>query len=220
MTARHYRGEMYYLASSQVDPKTGFVPGPWRGRWDTEGAGILINQAVHNVDVFRHITGPVRSLTAYGANISPDHKFVEVEDTVGVSMELQNGAIATMILTSSNKKAEDNRIVIHGTDGYIIAGGGYAGEMIQADTRYTNEEDYDMPFIMEPHLRDQIDNFFWALDNDEDPLVTGEEGRKSIEMVRAILKSIQTDAPVRFPLKDTMAYPFVHNVNHDRPPEF
>ncbi|MHA1730907.1 MAG: Gfo/Idh/MocA family protein [Promethearchaeota archaeon] len=213
MTARHYRGEMYYLTSAPVDPATGVPPGPWRGRWDTEGAGVLINQAVHNIDVFRWVVGPIRSLTAYGATISNDHKFIEVEDTVTACMELENGAVATLVVTSSNPKdCEANRIVVHGTRGYVEASGGYAGEMIRHDSRYENEEDYDIPWTMEMHERDQVENFFHALDHDHDPKVTGEVGRQSIEVVRAILKSIQSEGPVRFPLKDSFT-PFVPNRN-------
>lgn len=217
MSARHWRGEMYYLGSSPVDPSTGVAPGPWRGRWATEGGGILINQAIHNVDVFRWIAGPLRTLTAYGGCVSPDHKFIEVEDTVSATMELENGALANLVLTSSNAKNahEPNRIVVHGTDGYILASGGYAGEMIRVDTRYANEEDYDVPWPMEAHKRDQVENFFWAIEHDADPKVTGEVGRQSIEVVRGILKSIHQEGPVRFPLKDSFT-PFVHNVNRER----
>ena len=124
-----------------------------------------------------------------------------------------------MILTSSNKKADENHITIHGTKNYLKAGGGYAGEMIQKDTRWKDEEDYDIPWHTNPWETDQVDNFFHALDEDIDPKVTGEEGRKSVELVRAILKSIQSEGPVRFPLKDSFT-PSVHNVNRDAPPEF
>ncbi len=214
MTARHFRGEMYYISSSPVDPATGVPAGPWRGRWDTEGAGVLMNQAVHNIDVFRWITGPIRSLTACGATISREHKFIEVEDTVAVTMELENGAVANLIVTSSNpsKESEPNRIVIHGTKGYILAEGGYAGNYIRHDTRYASEEDYDIPFTLENHKADQVENFFHALEHDEDPLVTGEVGRQSIELVRGILKSIQQEGTVHFPLKDSFT-PFVPNRN-------
>ena len=221
MIARHYRGELYYLSSSQVDPSTGVPEGPWRGRWDTEGGGPLANQAIHNLDIFQYIAGPIRTLTAYAKNISYEHKFIEVEDTVVASMELENGALATLIITSSNRNTkEENKIVIHGTDGCIIAEGGYAANLIKVDTRYKNEEDYDIPFEMEMHKRDQIHNFFWALDNDEDPLVTGEEGRKSIELMRAILKSVMFEGPVKFPLVDMRERPFIHNVSHEKEIQF
>ncbi len=217
MVARHHRGEMYYLASSPVDPDTGVDAGPWRGRWDTEGGGPLPNQAIHNLDLFRYITGPLRSLTAYGKNLSPEHKFVEVEDTIVASMEMENGGLANLLITTSNMKTEEpNKITIHGTKGCIMAEGGYGGRNILVDTRYESQEDFEVPFVMEMEKRDQIHNFFWAIDNDEDPFVTGEEARKSIELMRAILKSIMVEGPVRFPLVDMRERPFIHNVSREQ----
>ncbi len=142
MVARHYRGEMYYLSSSQVDPSTGVPPGQWRGRWDTEGGGPLVNQAVHNLDLFQYVAGPIKSLTAYGKNISPEHKFIEVEDTIVACMELENGALATLIVTTSNSNTkEPNKMIINGTQGCMIGEGGYGGNQIKVDTRYKDEED-------------------------------------------------------------------------------
>jgi UDP-N-acetyl-2-amino-2-deoxyglucuronate dehydrogenase len=218
LTARHYRGELYYVSSSQVDPSTGVQPGPWRGRWQTEGAGILINQAIHNIDILRYVCGPFRSLNAYGSIISSEHKFIEVEDTVGVSFELDNGALGTAIFSSANAKEEKNRLVIHGTKGHIIASGGYGENVITLDTRYKSEEDYEIPFYTDPK-RNQIDNFFDAIELDKEPMVNGEEGRKSLEIVRAILKSIQNEGRVHFPLHDSLSFPMVHNVNREAPPE-
>jgi UDP-N-acetyl-2-amino-2-deoxyglucuronate dehydrogenase len=217
IVARHYRSEMYYLSGSHVDPNTGVKSGRWRGRWDTEGGGLLPNQAIHNLDILRYITGPIKSLMAYGKNISPDHKFVEVEDTIVASMELESGALANLVLTTSNANTvEKNKIVIHGTKGCLIAEGGYGGFELSVDTRWDDEEDWDVPIEMLPHKRDQIHNFLWAIENDEDPLVTGEEGRKSVELMRAIYKSIMIEGPVRFPLVDMREQPFIHNVSREK----
>ena len=215
MTARHHREELYYMGSSLVDPKTGVPPGPWRGRWATEGAGILINQAIHNLDILRYICGPFRSLSAYVRTIADEHRFIEVEDTVAVSFELENGAVGSYICASSNKKAEENRLVIHGTDGYIESAGGYAGDSIRKDTRWDNEEDYEVPFYTDPLQTDQIASFFNAIKEDIDPKVTGEEGRKSLEILRGILKSVELESKVHFPLQDIIAFPNVSNINFE-----
>ena len=120
-----------------------------------------------------------------------------------------------IITTSNNNTEEPNKITIHGTKGCIMAEGGYGGRNIIVDTRYESEEDYEVPFEMDMKKRDQIHNFFWAIDNDEDPFVTGEEARKSIELMRAILKSIMIEGPVRFPLVDMRERPFIHNVSRE-----
>jgi predicted dehydrogenase len=217
MTARHHRNELYYMTSSLVDPKIGpyVPPGPWRGRWLTEGGGVIINQAIHNIDILRWIVGPIRSLSAHGSILGEDHALIEVDDTVAVSFEAESGLIGTFIVSSSNRKPENNRIVIHGSDSYIIAGGGYTADKITYDGRYTKEEDYEIPIITEPHLQNQTDNFIHSIKNDVSPKVTGEEGRKSVEVLRAILKSIQNESCVHFPLQDSNTFPTLTNRNYD-----
>ncbi|HMF31145.1 MAG TPA: Gfo/Idh/MocA family oxidoreductase [Candidatus Lokiarchaeia archaeon] len=212
---RHYRGDLYYLSSSPVDPKTGVKAGPWRGRWSTEGAGILINQAVHELDLFQWMVGPLRSLSAHAATISKEHALIEVEDTVAVSFESLAGAVGTMIFTSSNKKSEKNKFVVHGTEGYVEEIDG----MVTMDTRYKNEEDYEVPFT-QPARQNVLENFIDAVDKDTEPMVPGEEGRKAIEVIRAILKSVETDQAVYFPVKDSSSFPTVINVYRDKPFEF
>ena len=51
----------------------------WRGKWATEGGGLLINQAVHTLDLMTHLGGGVKSVQAHKANFSL--KDIEVEDT-------------------------------------------------------------------------------------------------------------------------------------------
>ena len=61
----------------------------WRGKWATEGGGVLINQAIHTMDLFHYITGKVQSVKAQMANF--DLPEIEVEDTLSAFLRLQNG---------------------------------------------------------------------------------------------------------------------------------
>ncbi len=215
MSARHYRGDMYYLGSTPVDPATGVASGPWKGRWETEGGGILINQAVHDIDIFQWIVGPFKSLSAHAATIAKEHALIEVEDTVMASFTTQSGAIGTMMFATSNKKAPKDTIVVQGEKGYVAADGAY-GMSITTDTRYKSEEDWEVPFMV-PKRHNLLENFLDSITNDVDPMVPGEEGRKSVEVLRAILNSVQQERAVYFPVKDTIAYPTLHNLSRDKP---
>ncbi len=211
MEARHYRSGIYYLSSSPVDPATGVSAGQWRGRWETEGAGILINQAVHDLDIFQWVVGPIKCLSAHAATVAKEHALIEVEDTVAVSFTTVAGAVGTMLFTSSNKKSPANYYRVQGENGYVEF-----NNFITADTRYKNEEDWEVPFGNPPR-HDLLDNFLDAIDKDIDPMVPGEEGRKSIEVIRAILRSVQEERTVYFPVKDSIVYPTVHNLSRDQP---
>nr|MDO8119327.1 Gfo/Idh/MocA family oxidoreductase [Candidatus Sigynarchaeota archaeon] len=212
MEARHYRSGIYYLSSSPVDPSTGVSAGQWRGRWETEGAGILINQAIHDLDIFQWVVGPIKCLSAHAATVAKEHGLIEVEDTVAVSFTTIAGAVGTMMFTSSNKKSPANYYRVQGENGYVE----FNNNFITADTRYKSEEDWEVPFGSPPR-HDLLDNFLDAIDKDIDPMVPGEEGRKSIEVIRAILRSVQEERTVYFPVKDSIVYPTVHNLSRDQP---
>ena len=62
-----WRDEAYYRSD------------PWRGKWDTEGGGVLINQSPHHLDILLWLMGDVEEVTGRWANLS--HPYVEVEDT-------------------------------------------------------------------------------------------------------------------------------------------
>ncbi|MHA1682837.1 MAG: Gfo/Idh/MocA family protein [Promethearchaeota archaeon] len=212
LSARHYRSGMYYLTSSPVDPKTGVSAGQWRGRWETEGAGILINQAVHDIDMFRWVVGPIKSLSAHASTIAREHALIEVEDTVTACFTTQTGALGTMVFSTSNKKSPANKMLVQGENGYVEK----TNSFITADTRYKEEDDWEVPFMV-PKRHNLLENFIDSMANETDPMVCGEEGRKSIEVIRAILKSVQEERTVYFPVKDTITYPTLHNINRDEP---
>ena len=72
----------------------------WRGKWATEGGGVLINQAVHTLDYFSYILGGVKSVKAQMSNFSLK-SVIEVEDTVTASLIMKNGQKAVMLATNA-----------------------------------------------------------------------------------------------------------------------
>ena len=53
----------------------------WRGKWETEGGGSLINQALHTLDLTMWFSGDPESALATAANLSLKNE-IEVEDTI------------------------------------------------------------------------------------------------------------------------------------------
>lgn len=76
-----------------------YKSGDWRGRWDTEGGGAVINQAVHLLDLIDWF-GRAKSIRAsISTKLLGD--VIEVEDTADAYMELENGASATFFATNT-----------------------------------------------------------------------------------------------------------------------
>lgn len=71
------RGKKYYESAA------------WRGKWNTEGGGVLINQAVHTLDYFSYLIGDVVSVKANMHNYSLEN-VIEVEDTFNACLKLKN----------------------------------------------------------------------------------------------------------------------------------
>lgn len=85
-------------------PKEYYEVKPWRGKWKTAGGGCMINQSVHTLDLLYYLAGPVRRLKASVSQVL-DYG-IEVEDTVTVSLEFENGAHGLFYATNANYKNE------------------------------------------------------------------------------------------------------------------
>lgn len=83
-----HRDEAYYKS------------GDWRGRWDTEGGGVVINQAVHTLDLMRWLVGD--EVTGISARLSRrPGSAIEVEDTAEGALAFRNGATGLFYLTNN-----------------------------------------------------------------------------------------------------------------------
>ncbi|MFE4721297.1 Gfo/Idh/MocA family protein, partial [Streptomyces sp. NPDC056728] len=73
-----------------------FNSDPWRGTWDAEGGGVLINQAIHYIDLMQWCVGsPVVRVNGSIATLKHgDH--IEVEDTAVATLEFANGALGVI----------------------------------------------------------------------------------------------------------------------------
>ena len=72
----------------------------WRGKWSSEGGGVLINQAVHTLDYLCSIAGGAKSLKANMCNFSLPE--IEVEDTVMSYINFKSGAKGLFFASNSN----------------------------------------------------------------------------------------------------------------------
>jgi predicted dehydrogenase len=92
-----------YLASAETfwkrTPK--YYDNPWRGRWKSELGGVLITHAIHIHDLLTFVMGPVKSVFARTATrVNP----IEVEDCAVGSLEMQNGALASIAATLGSQE--------------------------------------------------------------------------------------------------------------------
>lgn len=76
---------------------------PWRGTKAYEGGGVLINQAIHTLDLMIYLGGNIKSVNATMSNKSLQG-VIEVEDTVDALLQYENGATGIFYATNAYSK--------------------------------------------------------------------------------------------------------------------
>jgi UDP-N-acetyl-2-amino-2-deoxyglucuronate dehydrogenase len=95
-----------------------FAMDAWRGTAAGEGGGVLVNQAVHQLDLVCWLLGPVLQIDGWTANVN--HPEIEVEDSAVAILRFASGALGTIIASNSQKPGLYARIHVHGTSGASV----------------------------------------------------------------------------------------------------
>jgi len=194
-------------------PQSYYDSGGWRGTWALDGGGAYMNQAIHNVDLLQWFMGDVESVVAMTGTLA--HERIEVEDTGVAALRFANGAIGTMTATTSAWPGFLKKTEIHGDAGSAIV---EQDSILHWEFAKKSPRDKSVLSKFGPktgntggasdpkaisfqgHL-DQFKDFVKAIQTDSQPLVNGEEGRKSVEIILAIYKSSWTGKRIDLPLK-------------------
>ena len=194
------RDEQYYNSAA------------WRGTWELDGGGALMNQAIHSVDILQWYMGEVESVQAITGNLR--HKNIEVEDTAVAILRFKNGALGTIECSTAVFPGAYKRIEIMGTKGTAIMEDNSLLEWNFVEK--TDDDDLIVARSAGSHLskggvanpmdisyyghQKQMEDLINAIKYNAEPLIDGIEGRKSVEIVRAIYQSAQTGKTVTLPL--------------------
>ncbi len=89
--------------------------GAWRGTWELDGGGALMNQAIHSVDLLTWLMGPVVEISAHWGLLA--HQRIAVEDTAVATLKFKNGALGVIEATTAAYPGYLKRIEIHGSEG-------------------------------------------------------------------------------------------------------
>jgi predicted dehydrogenase len=191
-----------------------FASDPWRGKWATEGGGVLMNQAVHALDMFQWFMGPIAEVSGRYATLRHGGS-IDVEDTAAATVVFVSGALGTIQAATTVEPGFGFRVAVHGDNGASASVREYPegeqgindvwtipGEEEQRAAWEAAESDH--PGFPGFHGR-QIQEFLQAVQAGRPPAVTGAEARKSLELILAIYESSRADRPVSLPLRGEAA---------------
>ncbi|HPT79412.1 MAG TPA: Gfo/Idh/MocA family oxidoreductase [Candidatus Atribacteria bacterium] len=179
-----HRSDSYYSESD------------WRGTWDREGGGVIINQAIHTLDLMRwFVDVPIDYVEA---NISNRfHPGIEVEDCAEGVIFYKNGVRALFYTTTSYSYDVPVELELHCENGLarLVADKAVIrfddGREVCADVDKNEVMDYGdgvKSYWGVSHCK-QIRAFYESLAKGERPFIDGVEARKTQELVCAIYRS-------------------------------
>jgi len=200
---KYYRNQKYYDSAN------------WRGTWEYDGGGCLMNQGIHDVDLLQWFLGPVKSIYAITDTVA--HKGIEVEDIAIAIIRFKNGAKGIIEASTSCYPGFPSLLQIYGTLGTITLRDdkitdwkfinlseedlGFSKQILKQKRAEPEDTDRSDPIaVLKNRHKYQIEDMIRAINNNVAPKITCEEARKSVEIIQAIYKSSRTREEVTLPL--------------------
>ena len=206
-----------WIATDWFRTESYYASGSWRATWKGEGGGVLMNQCVHQLDLFQWMFGMPAKVRAF-CQLGRYHD-VEVEDDVTSYFEYKNGATGVFI-TSTGEAPGTNRLEVVGDLGKLV----FENEEIvftqnresMAAFSRTSELGFGVPEAWKIGLprmegkggqhREVMQNFVDCIrDRKVKNLTPAKDGIASVELANAILYSSLKGETVKLPL-DAKAY--------------
>ena len=173
----------------------------WRGTWKLDGGGALMNQGIHLLDLLLWYLGDAAEVQAQMTTLA---HAIEVEDCISATARFTNGALGSVSATTAAAPGYPHRVEVYGQRG----GMQIEGEQI---VRWESESMPHVPGLalsvpgiapsgagssprgisQQGHQR-LIANMVTAIREKRQPLVPGEEGRRSLALTLAIYEAART----------------------------
>jgi predicted dehydrogenase len=191
----------------------------WRGTLEGEGGGVLVNQAIHQLDLLCWFLGEAIEVDGWIANVN--HPEIEVEDTAVAVARFASGAIATIAASNSQRPGLGGWIHVHGTSGASVGAETDRGSSFVAGVSSPSEPRNDVWTIpgeeelparwleadraalagvdIDSHFHElQLRDVVMAIRDGREPAVTAEDGRRSVALMAAIAEASLSGGRVTF----------------------
>ncbi|WP_017446680.1 Gfo/Idh/MocA family protein [Gayadomonas joobiniege] len=205
----------HWTMTNWFRPDIYFQTSDWRATWKGEGGGLLVNQCIHNLDIFQWICGVPNSIIAQ-CGFGKYHN-IEVEDEATAFFNYENGATGVFV-GSTGEAPGVNRFDIICEKGSLHFDSGQLtiveNDQTTAEFCYQTDEMFGMPqnqtYQWQPPTEKVnqhavvMNNFVAAILTGEKLIAPAEEGLASLDIANGILLSSWLDAKVVLPLDRTV----------------
>ncbi|MFZ3561336.1 MULTISPECIES: Gfo/Idh/MocA family protein [unclassified Streptomyces] len=188
----------------------------WRGTWATDGGGVLMTQAIHNIDLLQWYMGEAVEVSAAHAAFKHGDA-IEVEDTAVATLRFASGGLATLTASTALTPGLGTQVQISGSTGASAGLAEYPeGSEARIDlwavpgaesvaSPYGNGLTADLPLsringALAPFHAALIEDFTEAVREGREPAVTGREAAKSLAILTALYASAASGRPESVPV--------------------
>jgi UDP-N-acetyl-2-amino-2-deoxyglucuronate dehydrogenase len=185
--------------------------GDWRGTWELDGGGAMMNQGVHTVDLLIAAMGRPVEVFAYTGAVA--HERIETEDVAAVVVRFESGALGVIHATTAAYPGLSARVHVHGDRGSVVIdndqlsyvhladeedGDGDLGNHLDryAETQARSAAAGNDPGQLSDAHRLQYLNILAALEGREKLRVDLDTNRRSIAVITGAYESARTGKPV------------------------
>jgi len=175
---------------------------PWRGTKAMDG-GVLMNQAIHNLDLMIWLMGPVEEIQGY---VATRVRNIESEDVATAVIRFQNGALGVVEATTNvYPKNLEESLSIFGAKGTAVIGGPNANwykhaafedlpnEQVEAMIKRIEADPFG-----KPGHQAILEDIIAAIREDRTPAVSGEDGRDAVKFVLGIIQAAERNKALRW----------------------
>lgn len=185
-----------------------YYNGTWHGTWKLDGGGALMNQTIHTIDILCAVMPQVKSVQAYMNNLA--HPQIEAEDTAVATLKFVDGTLGFIYGTTGSYPGQQRYFTITGTDGTVAL----RDDMIET-WQFRDESPEDEQIrqtfsktsgksgvanpadISHQGHTDNFKGFINCLESGDRFELENDEGRKSVQLIRAIYQSAKDEMIVK-----------------------
>ncbi|MCQ6276086.1 Gfo/Idh/MocA family oxidoreductase [Bacillus sp. V3B] len=206
-----------WIITDSYRPQSYYDSSKWRATWKGEGGGVLLNQALHQLDIWQWTTGLMPKSVRASCRFGKYHD-IEVEDDVTAYVEYENGATGVFI-TSTGEVPGANRFEIVGDCGKIVV----ENEELTFYRLTQSEREFNVTYtggFGEPKFEkiaipvksengnhsSIIQNWIDSIVKDSPLLAPGVEGVKALEISNAMYLSAWINETVELPINTDLYY--------------
>jgi predicted dehydrogenase len=179
----------------------------WKGKLAEDGGGVIINQAIHGVDLLQWFAGMPVEVFAWSTQRV--HR-IESEDTCVATLKFASGALGTIEGTTATWPGWSRRLEVCGENGSAVM---EDDDITRWDFRVEQPQDAKiramresaamgsgaaapMNIRIEGHVR-QIQDFIDGIRDRRPFFIEGHEARNAVVLVRAIYDSAAKRQPIQ-----------------------